>query len=161
LRTRLAQHVFPADLDARRARLAPWIYRLRSGELAATNEVQLHGPFLQRIFGDVLGYRTWDQPSPGFDLHQEVPVRGGKQEDGAIGWFGAENTRIHAPIGLEGASQPLDAAGSRAQTPVEQAWGYANRRAGAGSSFRTTERRSRSFGASRQSLLPSVACPTL
>lgn len=130
IRDRLAQHSFPADLDVRRARLAPWCNRLRSGELAATNEVQLHGPFLQRVFGDVLGYRTWDQPSPGFDLHQEVPIRGGKQVDGAVGWFGNGETHIHAPIELKGASQPLDAAGSRTQTPVEQAWGYANRSAG-------------------------------
>ena len=130
LRARLAQHVFPADLDVRRAKLAPWIARLRSGELAATNEVQLHGTFLRRVFGDVLGYRTWDQPSPGFDLHQEVPVRGGQQVDGAIGWFGAGEARIHAPVELKGALQPLDAAGSRALTPVEQAWGYANRTAG-------------------------------
>lgn len=130
LRARLAQHPFPADLDSRRARLAPWIARLHSGELATTNEVQLHGPFLQRVFGDVLGYRTWDQPSPGFDLHQEVPIFGGKQVDGALGWFGGGTSRIHAPIELKGAGQPLDAAGSRAQTPVEQAWGYANRTTG-------------------------------
>ncbi|MFH1469604.1 MAG: N-6 DNA methylase [Pseudomonadota bacterium] len=130
LRDRLARHVFPPDLDTRRERLTPWIERLRSGQLAAANEVQLHGPFLQGVFGGVLGYRTWDQPSPGFDLHQEVPVRGGKQVDGAIGWFGAGADRIHIPIELKGASKSLDAAGSRALTPVQQAWDYANRTSG-------------------------------
>lgn len=130
LRDRLARHAFPADLDARRLRLTPWIDRLRNGQLAAAHETQLHGPFLQRVFGDVLGYRTWDHPASGFDLHHEVPVRGGKQVDGAIGWFGVGPDRIHAPIELKGASHPLDAAGSRVQTPVEQAWGYANRTAG-------------------------------
>jgi type I restriction-modification system DNA methylase subunit len=130
LRARLAAHPFPADLEARRERLRPWVDRLRSGELAATNEVQLHGPFLQGIFGEVLGYRGWDRPAPGFDLHQEVPVRGGKQVDGAIGWFGRGEGRIHAPIELKGAAQDLDAAGNRKLTPVEQAWGYANATAG-------------------------------
>ncbi|MBL8619474.1 MAG: N-6 DNA methylase [Deltaproteobacteria bacterium] len=126
LRAQLSSFRFPSDLDARRARLRPWIERLHSGELAQTNEVQLHGPFLQGVFGEVLGYRGWDRPSPGFDLHQEVAVRGGKQVDGAIGWFGLGAPRIHVPIELKGAAQNLDAAGSRRQTPVEQAWGYAN-----------------------------------
>jgi hypothetical protein len=57
-------------------------------------------------------------------------VPGGKQVDGALGWFGAGPARVHVPIELKGAGQSLDAAGSRAQTPVEQAWGYANRTAG-------------------------------
>lgn len=130
LRDQLRVHSFPPDLDARRARLRPWVERLRSGELAATNEVQLHGPFLQGVFGEVLGYRGWDRPAPGFDLHQEVPVAGGGQVDGALGWFGAGASRVHVPIELKGAGQDLDAAGSRKQTPVEQAWGYANATAG-------------------------------
>lgn len=130
LRRALEDFDFPADLDSRRAKMFPWVERLRSGKLAATSEVQLHGPFLQGVVGGVLGYRTWDQPSPGFDVHQEVPVRGGKRVDGAIGWFGLGAERLLVPIELKGASQPLDSAGSRSQTPVEQAWGYANRTPG-------------------------------
>ncbi len=127
LKAALVNLTLPADAPARRARLQPWILRLRNGELVSINEVKLHGPFLQGVFGEVLGYRTWDRPSPGFDLHQEERVAGRKQADGAIGWFGSGADRVHAPIELKGADQPLDAAGSRAQTPVEQAWGYANR----------------------------------
>lgn len=130
LKAALASAPVPPDLDARQALLLPWIERLRSGELVSTPEVQLHAPFLQGVFGAALGYRTWNQPSPGFDLHQEVRIGASKRADGAIGWFGAGEPRLHAPVELKGARQSLDAAGSRALTPVEQAWGYANRSPG-------------------------------
>lgn len=131
LRERLARHSFPADLDTRRALLAPWIERLHSGELARTSEVTLHGPFLEKVFGAILGYKTWAHGGDGWDLQQEVAMRGGKQADGAIGWFAPGRAQVHhAPIELKSAAQSLDAAGSRSLTPVQQAWDYANRSPG-------------------------------
>ena len=38
--------------------LATWLNHLRCGALDETKESSLHGTFLERIFGDILGYRT-------------------------------------------------------------------------------------------------------
>jgi type I restriction-modification system DNA methylase subunit len=122
-------HAFPADMAQRHEILRQWVASLRAGKLDDANEVKLHGEFLTRVFGDVLGYRTMAQTgAEGWELEAERKVgAGGKSADGALGFFQhGRPARVVAPIELKGAKHHLDRALGRVLTPVQQAWDYAN-----------------------------------
>ena len=126
---RLTGFVFPNDLAERHAILHKWVLALRAGKLDASKEVSLHGDFLSDVFGRALGYRTVTTSGAGaWEVSAERTMGGGgKSADGALGFF-APNTPgiVIAPIELKGAKQSLDLALGRKQTPVQQAWDYAN-----------------------------------
>ncbi len=129
----LANAPFPADLDERRARLGVWIQRLREGTIDRRTEVSTDRSFLFSVFGQVLDYRLFDDTRAlnGWDLDtQERPGTSLRSVDGAIGWFSPETShgapKLHGVIEMKRSTQDLDTAGGRSQTPVEQAWGYAN-----------------------------------
>lgn len=106
-----------------------WLEHLRSGALDETNEVELHGGFLERIFGDVLGYSTWSLAKDGvWELDAEKKVLSGGRADGAIGFFSKvkRQSKVIAPIELKGAAVFLDHAKSNSRTPIQQGWDYAN-----------------------------------
>ncbi|MBX7191312.1 MAG: hypothetical protein K1X94_04615 [Sandaracinaceae bacterium] len=113
--------------DKHRATIAPWLEHLKSGALDDTKEVSLHAGFLERVFGDVLGYRTMAKASGGaWDLVAEKSLLGGSA-DGALGFFRHGESRVVAPIELKGAAQYLDHAKGRSLTPIQQGWDYAVR----------------------------------
>lgn len=116
-------------LFARHAKtIGVWLQHLKSGALDDTKEMSLHGGFLERIFGDVLGYRTMATARAGqWDLVAEKSLISGGSADGAIGSFARGSQTVVAPIELKGADQFLDHARGRALTPVQQGWDYANR----------------------------------
>jgi type I restriction-modification system DNA methylase subunit len=123
---------FPDDLAERHSVLKLWIGRLGDGTLDLTKETSLHGEFLQRIFGDVLGYASLTQTPDRWELIAEKTVSStGKSVDGALGFFDASAKQVIAPIELKAANQSLDHAQSRTLTPVQQAWDYANHSPGA------------------------------
>ena len=128
VREHIAQLAMPADIARRREVMRGWTAALRRGELTDANEVQLHGEFLTRVFGDVLGYRmrTTAGESGAYELRAEQGLTG-RSVDGAVGFFNGDQQHIVAPIELKGASQALDTRKGRAQTPVQQAWEYASR----------------------------------
>jgi 16S rRNA G966 N2-methylase RsmD len=129
LRDRLAAYTFPPDLEARRAKVLPWIDALRAGKIDEEKEVGLHGEFFGSIFGAVLGYRrVAESGAEGWELSAEKTTGGGnKSADGALGFFQKGTPgRVVAPIELKGARQSLDHALGRVLTPVQQAWDYAN-----------------------------------
>jgi len=110
--------------------LAVWINHLRTGALEETNEVSLHAGFLERIFGDVLGYRTMaTAQGDQWDLVAERTVASGGAADGALGFFEKlkDKCRVVAPIELKGASQFLEHARGRSLAPIQQGWDYANK----------------------------------
>lgn len=110
--------------------LRGWTKALRRGDLAKLNEVQLHGDFLTRVFGDVLGYvtSTANRDDSKYQLRPEYSFGASrKAADGGLGFFGTDGDHLVAPIELKGANQGLDTRKGRVQTPVEQAWGYASR----------------------------------
>lgn len=127
VRERVAS-VPPSLFAAHRSALQVWLDHLKKGTLDETKEVSLHGPFLERIFGDVLGYRTMALAEAGtWDLTAEKSVIHGGSADGAIGFFEKKKSYIVAPIELKGASQFLEHNKGRALTPVQQGWDYANK----------------------------------
>ena len=104
-----------------------WLDHLRQGTLDQTKEVSLHGGFLERIFGDVLGYSTMAMAQEGrWELVAEKGLLSGAA-DGAIGFFSKGNSHVVAPIELKGAAQFLEHAKGRALTPIQQGWDYANK----------------------------------
>ncbi len=129
IRDRLSKHVFSPALLAGHSIIQKWVVALRTGALDDVNERNLQGEFLQRVFGDVLGYRAMSQaPTSGWELMAERTVGSrGLACDGALGFF-SPGTPAHiiAPIELKGARQPLDLARGRERTPIEQGWNYAN-----------------------------------
>ncbi|RYZ17064.1 MAG: hypothetical protein EOO70_02960, partial [Myxococcaceae bacterium] len=126
---RLSKHVFSPAILAGHSIIQNWVEALRTGALDDANERNLQGEFLQRIFGDVLGYHGMSQaPTSGWELMAERTVGSrGLACDGALGFFShGAPAHIVAPIELKGARQPLDLARGRERTPVEQGWNYAN-----------------------------------
>lgn len=107
--------------------VAVWLGHLKSGALDDTKEVSLHGGFLERIFGDVLGYSTMATAKGGeWDLVAEKSVLGGSA-DAALGVFSKGKSRVAAPIELKGAAQFLDHGKGKGITPIQQGWDYANK----------------------------------
>jgi type I restriction-modification system DNA methylase subunit len=94
------------------ATLSVWLAHLHSGALDDTKAVS----FLERIFGDVLGYRTMAMAREGkWELVAEKMVLTGGSADGALGFFERGKSYVVAPIELEGAAQ------------IQQGWDYANK----------------------------------
>ena len=114
--------------DSHRAAIAIWLGHLESGALNETKETSLHGGFLERIFGDVLGYATMATAQEGcWDLVAEKTLLGKSSADGALGDFTKGASRVLAPIELKGAAQFLEHAKGRQLTPIQQGWDYANK----------------------------------
>lgn len=133
LQERIRSFTFPANLTELHALIEPWREHLRAGSLDAQGEVKLHGDFLQRIFGDLLGYRPFAHATAdGWNLTSEQRVLGPGSADGALGFFHAtQPAKVIVPIELKGSKQSLDVAVGNPLTPVEQGWSYANKTLGA------------------------------
>ncbi len=117
----------PALFRLHKEQIDVWLGHLHKGTVDKTSEVSLHGGFLERMFGDVLGYSTMATARDGrWELVAEKRVLSGGSADGAIGLFSDETNRIVAPIELKGAAQFLDHAKGRSRTPIQQGWDYAN-----------------------------------
>lgn len=120
--------VDPVLYAKHRETIDTWLEHLRSGTLDATKETSLHGGFLERIFGDVLGYSTMGTAKAGtWDLVAEKSMRAGGSADGALGRFAKGSSHVVAPIELKGADQFLDHAKGRSLNPIQQGWDYANK----------------------------------
>lgn len=122
--------VAPNPDPARPTAFKEWAADISSGKIATHSEVSLHGPFVQKVLIQGLGYRgpigndTYDV------THEQGIIRG--SVDVALGAFAHGEAKIIAPFELKGAdTKNLDAImAGRAKTPVDQAWEYANNNAG-------------------------------
>ncbi len=127
--------VAPAPDPARLAAFQAWANDIARGEIAKHSEVSLHGPFVQKILVEGLGYRGpigyQDAGYDDYNVTQEKGITRGSV-DVAIGNFTQGEGRILAPFELKGAdTKNLDAImPGRAKTPVDQAWEYANNNVG-------------------------------
>lgn len=111
-----------------------WVAQINSGRIDRQKEKSTQADFLNKIFGDVLGY-AYDT-SDKWLLHKEVttPI-GGKSADGALGIFRMKDGEkdlvdVRVAIELKDARTHLDKKQNRkgnTYTPVEQAFDYANK----------------------------------
>ncbi len=122
------------NLDDKCAVIDNWVAQINSGRIDRQKEKSTQADFLNKIFGDVLGY-TYDTPDKWL-LQKEVttPI-GGKSADGALGIFRMtdgekDRSDVRVAIELKDARTHLDKAQNRQgdrRTPVEQAFDYANK----------------------------------
>ena len=113
--------------------LTNWKNGLVSGKILSLNERKLQSEFLNKIFGDVLGYAYENQLTE-WQLEHEYKVHfDGKTPDGVLGYFSfdpATKTKqddIRVIIELKGPLINLDKKQNRKDfpgTPVEQAFSY-------------------------------------
>lgn len=122
--------VTPNPDPARVAAFKEWAADIKSGKIATHSEVSLHGPFVQKILVEALGY-SGPIGNEAYNVTQEKGITRGSV-DVAIGRFEHGEGQILAPFELKGAdTKNLDAIMSgRAKTPVDQAWEYATNNVG-------------------------------
>jgi Eco57I restriction-modification methylase len=120
-----------ADHEAKRKIIENWQKGIISGKILSQNEKKLQSEFLNKIFGDVLGY-SYEKHLDTWQLENELKVNlDGRTPDGALGYFNFENGKINhqvfAVIELKGPLSNLDKKQNRSDfkgTPVEQAFSY-------------------------------------
>ena len=119
--------------EAKLKTLTNWKTGIASGKIQSLNERKLQSEFLNKIFGDVLGY-AYEKQLTEWQLEHEYKVDlDGKTPDGVLGYFrfdaatGATQSDVHAIIELKGPLINLDKKQNRKEfpgTPVEQAFSY-------------------------------------
>lgn len=120
------------DVEAKKQKISDWQIAIKKGSIKKTKEEALQADFLNTFFGEVLGYdfnRTGDK----WHLEKEFKsVVDGSKADGALGYFSINEQDARAVIELKDAKTDLDRPQSRVdkRTPVEQAFGYANKAGG-------------------------------
>jgi type I restriction-modification system DNA methylase subunit len=121
LKSRFAAQPLP---EAHRTLIAQWHGELKGG-LGKQKEEAIVSAFLNRFFGDILGYQ--DIGAAVWTLDRETRAANGKV-DAALGTFTHEAKQVIAPFELKGPkTSNLDALmPSRLKSPVQQAWEYAN-----------------------------------
>ncbi len=120
----------PVPDPARVAAFNNWAADIKSGKIASMGEIPLHGPFVQTVLIEGLGYQG-PIGNAAYNVTQEKGITRGSV-DVAIGAFESEAGQILAPFELKGAdTKNLDAImPGRAKTPVDQAWEYATNNVG-------------------------------
>lgn len=105
--------------------LVDWADTIRSGVIRKQKETELRGPFIQRFFVDMLGYRAFGNGSD-WTINDEKRTGTGSA-DTALGLFSGSNKAVVAPVELKGADTAnLDAImPGRHKSPVQQVWEYA------------------------------------
>jgi hypothetical protein len=106
-------------------RLCDWADAIRGGALRKQKESEVRGPFIQRFFVEILGYRPFGS-GPEWTINDEKRTGSGSA-DTALGQFNADAKTVVAPVELKGADTPdLDAImPGRYKSPVQQVWEYA------------------------------------
>lgn len=115
-----------ADLDKAFAILNNWADLAENGHLNQ-KETALDAEFLEKIFGDALGYRSVSESPTDYQREKQYSVAGAGTADGAIGRFASG--KVVAPVAiieLKGAETDLDHDKFNGRTPVQQCWDYLN-----------------------------------
>ena len=114
----------PTPTDHKRL-LHDWAETIRNGSIRKQKESELRGPFIRRVFVELLGYRPFGS-GPEWTLNDEKRTGSGSA-DTALGFFSGIGKKVIAPVELKGADTPdLDAImPGRHKSPVQQVWEYA------------------------------------
>ncbi len=108
------------------ASLRRWAEMADQGHLKQ-KETALDAEFLQRIFGDALGYKTITESPENYNREKNPTVPGAGTADAALGHFiSGKNVPPSVIIELKGASADLDHDKFDGRTPVQQCWDYLN-----------------------------------
>jgi type I restriction-modification system DNA methylase subunit len=124
------------DLTAKKKIIEKYIRALGSGRIERTKEESIQADFLNKFFGDILGYEYNDPYR--WNLEKEYKsVTDGSKADGVLGFFSmtekTKNADVRAVIELKDALTDLDRAQNRLgdkRTPVEQAFSYSSKAGG-------------------------------
>ncbi len=125
-----------SDLNTKRKIIEKYIKALGSGRIERTKEESIQADFINKFFGDILGYEYNDPYL--WNLEKEYKsVTDGSKADGVLGFFSmAEKTKnadVRVVIELKDALTDLDKAQNRLgdkRTPVEQAFSYSSKAGG-------------------------------
>ena len=85
--------------------LHDWAAVVRGGALRAQKETEVRGPFIQRFFVDILGYRPIGSGGLDWTINDEKRTGSGAA-DTALGFFDSQGKRVVAPVELKGADTP-------------------------------------------------------
>ena len=114
------------DRAAAHAAVVQWANLAETGALAH-KETALDADFLEKIFGDALGYKSVTESPSLFHRQKQFHVPGVGTADGALGLFTREeHSKPVAVIELKGADVDLDHDKPGGRTPVQQCWDYLN-----------------------------------
>lgn len=106
--------------------LKHWADLAEQGHLGQ-KETSLDSEFLEKIFGDALGYQTITENPESYHREKQFTVPGAGPADGALGKFSSgADLKPLAIIELKGANTDLDHDKSSGRTPVQQLWDYLN-----------------------------------
>ena len=124
----------PMTPDAEQHQIAAnWAASAASGALLGQQEKPLQGQFLSEVFDRLLGYRQLVGAGGIHSMEPETSsksVKGYRPPDARLGWFGATLDLTRGVLELKAPGTDLDArqgASYGRLTPVEQAFGYANK----------------------------------
>ncbi len=106
--------------------LKNWANAYQQGHLNQ-KETSLDAEFLQKIFGEALGYKSITDSPDDYHREKNPTIEGAGIADGAIGWFSSGKPfKPTAVIELKGANVDLDLDKTNGRTPVQQCWDYLN-----------------------------------
>jgi len=115
-----------ADRDAAHAVIIEWA-RLADTNALKHKETTLDGDFLERIFGQALGYKSVSESPQAYQRQKQFHVPGVGTADGALGEFtDTDHKSPVAIIELKGAEADLDHDKFNGRTAVQQCWDYLN-----------------------------------
>lgn len=114
------------DRDAAHTIIRDWA-NLADTRALDHNETALDGDFLERIFGQALGYKSVAESPTAYHRQKQFHVPGVGTADGALGAFtDADHDKPTAVIELKDANTDLDHDKFNGRTPVQQLWDYLN-----------------------------------
>jgi hypothetical protein len=120
------------EIQSKQQKIVEWQTAIKKGSIKKTKEEALQSDFLNAFFGEVLGY-DYNRADDKWYLEKEFKsVMDGSKADGALGYFSIVGQDARAVIELKDAKTDLDKPQNRIdkRTPVEQAFGYANKAGG-------------------------------
>lgn len=125
-----------SDLESKKKIIEEYLRSLESGRIEKTKEEAQQADFLNKFFGDILGY-DYNDPTL-WNLEKEYKsVTDGTKADGALGFFTiedrAKSADVRAVVELKDALTDLDKSQNRLgdkRTPVEQAFSYSSKAGG-------------------------------
>src|SRR4051812_26274919 len=133
LQLRLAKFDFPTGDRVKQItrNIAGWQVALRDHDLANTKEKGIQGLFLQKFFGEILGYSLQSEGISEWNLIQHPTSEVDAQEpDGILGFFSKDQKVTGAVIELKDAKTSLDKKQSsreKGYTPIEQGYQYSTK----------------------------------